>query len=236
MTAAVDSVEASDHRTLVGAQRRERTRMRLIESAMLVFAERGPDGSVIEEVIATAGVSRGTFYNYFDSNDALFGAVAEEVGNQMLLIVDPVVLLESDPAARVATGVRLMMRIARAHPRLAAFMVRVGPPVVGTRSLVTGSLLRDLRQGIAADRFRGVSARLAFDLVAGPVLAGFHTILTTRVPATYAEDMAQAVLRSLGVPPATARRLARLPLADPAVDSQSLLVRAEARAARIGLG
>lgn len=231
MTSVVDASEARDHRTLVGAQRRERTRMRLVESAMLVFAERGTDGSVIEEVIATAGVSRGTFYNYFDSNEALFAAVAEEVGNQMLLLVDPVVLRQPDPAARVATGVRLMLRIARAHPHLAAFMARVGPPAVSARSLVTGSLLRDLRRGIAAGRFPAMDAGLAFDLVTGPVLAGFHRMLTTRVPATYAEDMAQAVLRSLGVPPATARKLARLPLARPKIDSQSLLVRAEARAA-----
>jgi AcrR family transcriptional regulator len=61
---------------------------------------------VIDEVITTAGVSRGTFYTYFNSNEGLLCAVAEEVGNQIPQIVDPVVRKCDDPAARVACGVR----------------------------------------------------------------------------------------------------------------------------------
>lgn len=233
MPAASRRPPAPDHRSRVGADRRERTRMRLIESAMLVFAQRGAEGSVIDEVIATAGMARGTFYNYFRGNEDLLAAVAEEVGNQMLLIVDPVVRLQPDPAARVATGVRLILTVARAHPHLAAFMVRVGPPAVSVQSLATDYLPRDVSEGMASGRFARAHPRLAFDLVTGPVLAAFHTLVTTKVPASYPQDLAQAVLMSLGVPRATARKLANLPLGDLAVSPDSLLVRAEARAARV---
>jgi AcrR family transcriptional regulator len=227
---------ADDHRTRVAAQRRERTRRTLLESAMLVFAERGPDASVIDEVIHTAGVSRGTFYNYFRSDDALLAAVAEEVGNQIVAIVDPVVRDLPDPGARVASGVRLVLAIARAHPRLAAFLARVGPPAVGAQSRATASLTRDLADGIGSGRFADVDARLAVDLVIGPVLAGFHTIVTRRVPAGYVDAMARSVLQALGVPRATARRLATLPLDVPSPPADSLLVRAEARAAQVRRG
>jgi len=67
----------SDHRPRVAAERRARMRRKLVESALLVFAGKGVDASVIEDVIVAAGVSRGTFYNYFRTNAELLAAVNE---------------------------------------------------------------------------------------------------------------------------------------------------------------
>ena len=233
MSQAITLMKIEDHRTRVGAHRREKMRTRLIESALLVFAQRGVEGSVIEEVIATAEVSRGTFYYYFRTNEELLTAVAEEVGNQMLQIVDPVVREHTDPAIRVACGVRLSLMVARAHPHLAAFIGRVGPPALGSQSLATEYLPRDLAAGMAAGRFSEMHPRVAFDLVTGPVLAGFHTLLNEYVPATYPQEMAQAVLQSLGVAKATARKLAWMPLKELALPQDSLLVRAQTRASQL---
>ncbi len=208
-------------------------RARLIESAMLVFARRGVEGTVIDEVITTAGVSRGTFYHYFSTNEELLAAVAAEVGNQMLQIIDPVVRAHTDPVVRVACGVRLSLMVAQAHPHLAAFMVRVGPPALGAHSVATEVLPRDIAAGIESGRFAAMHPRLAFDLVTGPVLAGFHTLLTARVPASYPQDMAQAVLLSLGVAKAAATKAAHLPLDAIDLPADSLLVRAQARAAQV---
>ena len=205
-------------------------RARLIESAMLVFARRGAEGTVIDEVITTAEVSRGSFYHYFRTNEELLAAVAAEVGNQMLEIVDPVVPYHTDPVVRVACGVRLSLMVAQAHPHLAAFMVRVGPSALGANSLATEVLPRDIAAGIASGRFAAMHPRLAFDLVTGPVLAGFHTLLTARVPDSYPQDMAQAVLRSLGVAKAAAAKAAHILLDDIDLPADSLLVRAQARA------
>jgi AcrR family transcriptional regulator len=230
-TRAVEKPE--DHRTRVGADRREKMRMRLIESAMLVFARRGAEGSVIDEVINTAEVSRGTFYNYFSTNEELLCAVAEEVGNQLLQIVDPVVRTIDDPAGRVACGIRLSLMVAQAYPHLAAFLGRVGPPALGAQSLATEYLPRDLKVGMDSGRFAMMHPRLGFDLITGPILAAFHTILTVKVPASYPQDMAEAVLLSLGVAKAAAHRLANLPLGPPVLSPDSLLARAEVRAARV---
>ena len=70
----LESPVATDHRPRVAAERRARMRRKLVESALLVFAEKGVDASVIEDVIAAAGVSRGTFYNYFCTNGELLAA------------------------------------------------------------------------------------------------------------------------------------------------------------------
>ena len=223
----------ANHRTRVGADRREKMRKRLIESALLVFARVGVDGTVIDEVISTAKVSRGTFYNYFRTNEELLTAVAEEVGNQMLEVVDPVVREHTDPAVRVACGVRLTLMMARRYPQLAAFLGRVGPPAVGSHSLATEYLPRDLSAGMATGRFSQIHPRLAFDLVSGPILAAFHTLLTQPMPDTYPQQMAQAVLQSLGVAKTTARKLASLPLENIELGKDSLLARAQSRAAQL---
>ena len=220
-----------DHRTRVAADRREKMRARLIESAMLVFARRGAEGSVIDEVITTAEVSRGTFYHYFRTNEELLSAVAAEVGNQLLQIVDPVIRELPDPAARVACGIRLALMVARAHPCLAGFMARVGPPALGAQSLATVYLPRDIEAGIASGRFAPLPPRLAFDLITGPVLAAFHTLQTETVPDDYPQQMAQAVLLALGVPKAAAAKAVALPLPPLQLPQDALLVRAQARAA-----
>ena len=60
-----------DHRQRVAAERRERMRSRLLASAMKLIAEKGPAATSIDDVISAAEVSRGTFYKYFPSPDAL---------------------------------------------------------------------------------------------------------------------------------------------------------------------
>lgn len=219
-----------DHRVRVAADRREKMRARLIESAMLVFARQGLEGSVIDEVITTAEVSRGTFYHYFRTNEELLAAVAEEVGNQLLQVVDPVIREMPDPALRVACGIRLALRVAHAHPHLAGFMVRVGPPAFGAQSLATVYLPRDIEAGIASGRFAAMPPRLAFDLITGPVLAAFHTLCTDAWPRDYPERLAQAVLMSLGVPKAAAAKASAVPLPPLQLPANALLVRAQARA------
>lgn len=40
--------------------------------------------SVIDDVIAEAGVSRGTFYNYFRTNTELMAAVGETLADELV--------------------------------------------------------------------------------------------------------------------------------------------------------
>ena len=161
---------------------------------MVVFARDGLGGSVIDAVIATAGVSRGTFYNYFRSDDEVFRAVATEAGDQLLAVVEPLVLRIDDPAERVARGVRLVLAVAARHPLLAAFLARVGPAALGPESRAMANISRDLREGLARGRFVVDDPRLGFDLVTGPVLAAFHTLIGGEAGPGFAEAMAAAIL------------------------------------------
>ena len=60
------------------ARRRAETRARLLEAARATFARQGIDATRINEITDEADVGFGSFYNYFESKDAIVAAVVEE--------------------------------------------------------------------------------------------------------------------------------------------------------------
>jgi AcrR family transcriptional regulator len=57
--------------------KRERTRARLVEAAAQVIAEKGFEGSSLEQIARRAGMTRGAIYGNFRNRDELFLAVVE---------------------------------------------------------------------------------------------------------------------------------------------------------------
>jgi AcrR family transcriptional regulator len=55
-----------------------RTRSKLLGEARKIIAEKGDDGLRIEEVVARAGVAKGTFFSHFRDKDALFERIIGE--------------------------------------------------------------------------------------------------------------------------------------------------------------
>src|SRR5205823_5618277 len=76
---AYDSAAAASSRSPKGA----RTRARLVEAAKEVFAEQGLPDARIADIAERAGVSYGSFYHYFDSKEALFREIADELDDRL---------------------------------------------------------------------------------------------------------------------------------------------------------
>jgi len=55
------------------------TREHLIETAQVLFGERGYGGTALEEVVARAGLTRGAVYHHFEDKRGLFRAVVDRV-------------------------------------------------------------------------------------------------------------------------------------------------------------
>ena len=53
------------------------TRESLIHAAAHLFHERGYNATSVQDIVSAAGVPKGTFYNYFDSKEALAIAVSD---------------------------------------------------------------------------------------------------------------------------------------------------------------
>ncbi|HKI13685.1 MAG TPA: TetR/AcrR family transcriptional regulator [Roseiarcus sp.] len=220
---------AIDHRPRVAAERRARMRSKLVESALLVFAEKGVDASVIEDVIAAAGVSRGTFYNYFRTNAELLVAAIQALGNEVVDLVESRVKAFPSPAARLLTGLRLYMDTARRYPLFARFIARVGPQAIGPDALVYKYIPIHIAEGIAAGEFVDANVGVALDMVVGAGLIAVARISAGRADDVYLSAMLLAVARSLGLDPVRAETLLSEPVAPLNLSADSLLVRSDAR-------
>ncbi len=218
--------DTSNHRTRVAAARRARTRAKLLESALMVFAQKGP-GAVIEDVIAHAGVARGSFYNYFRTNEDLLAAVANEINDELLRAIDPVVLRCDDPAERIACGTRLLLHAVRRFPLYGSFMARLPFPAANDSLLGTRFLARDVEQGLAAHRFGDIGQRAGADMLAGLVLSAAYATARAPLDPDYPDASARAMLRALGVDEAEAVRLTALALPGFDLPDESLLRRTE---------
>ncbi|WGS55179.1 TetR/AcrR family transcriptional regulator (plasmid) [Paraburkholderia sp. D15] len=208
-------LEASEnYQTRVGALRREKTRNRLIESALIVFAQKGPDAPIIDDFIAAAGVARGTFYNYFRTTGELLSAVAGESSDEVLGVIDPLVRQIDDPAQRVVVGSRLYMQMATRYPLWGAFITRVGTKRGSRGRLLDEYLTRDLQLAIDGERFSDVDVLVARDIALGAIRYGIETLLSTSAPLDYMEQSMYAMLRAFGVDPVEAKTLAYAPIAE----------------------
>ena len=205
-------LQALDHRQRVGAERRERMRSRLLASALELVARHGPAATSIDDVISAAQVSRGTFYKYFESPDSLVRELATEVVNELIRMAEPVVLGYTDPAERVATGLRVVTRLALTHPVVAGFIVRLGWPDVQGHQLLLDFVRRDIAEGLRQRRFAPMPIALALNIVSSTVLGAIHSMLQPGCERDFAEQAAASALRALGVPAKEAQRIASLKL------------------------
>lgn len=217
---------AENHRSRVAAEKRERMHTRLVESALNVFAAKGADSAVIEDVIAAAGVSRGTFYNYFKTNEELLVAVFHAVGDEVFSLVESVVLARKDPAERLACALRMVLYTAKKYGHLARFLSKVGLASVMNGSLAMEYMPRDLVAGIEAGRFAVPNPQIGIDLIVGTSQAAIVTLSSNpMVPETYPDDVVHHILLGLGASKALARRLSSTPIEVPEMSEVSLLVR-----------
>jgi len=67
-------------RTRTGQARRARTRANILSTAFALFDERGVDQVTVEDVRESAGLARGSFYNYFLTYEHMLKELAAQIG------------------------------------------------------------------------------------------------------------------------------------------------------------
>lgn len=186
---------AVDHRTRVGQERSNRTRLKILEAAMRVFADKGPDAPVIQDFITAADMSRGTFYNYFSSIDELLIATSKQLEDDLIISIQAEI--ESMPSAveRMTFGMLLWLEKAAADPIWCAFVNRVSHHSMMVETQVT----HDLREGIISGEFNCPNINAGYDLVVGTLRQTMSRMLSDKVPVNYPKQVVQTVLQGLGV-------------------------------------
>lgn len=106
------------------------TRGQLIEVATGLFAEHGYEGTSVEAVQASSGVSRGSLYHHFPGKESLFLAVLEEVGARIGRQGEEAARDAADPVALLRIGGQLWIRNA-GDPVVRQIMLIDAPAVLG---------------------------------------------------------------------------------------------------------
>ncbi|WP_137723026.1 TetR/AcrR family transcriptional regulator [Prescottella subtropica] len=85
------------------AERKQRTRDRLLDAGRRLFTEQGYDTTTIDDIAAAAYVSRGTFFNYFDGKDAVLAALHQVHMTKLPGIVDDLLARPLTTAQRITS-------------------------------------------------------------------------------------------------------------------------------------
>lgn len=218
-----------DHRTRVGIARRRKMRMRLFEAALTVCDEKGLENAVIEDVITAAGVSRGSFYNYFQTMDELLAALGTELGNELVDTVENAVEDYPDPVQRLASGLRVFLHAVLSRPRVARLLWRAGFNAVNPTHLVYAYLPRHIEEGMRQGRIVAGDVATALEISAGIALTTIYASSTREVAEDYPEQMVRHILLALGVRKRDIARLLKCPLPAIELPAQSLLDGVSAR-------
>ena len=197
-------------------RRKARTRRALIEAAVRLIAEGRGDRASIAEITEEADIGFGSFYNHFDSKEQLFQTAAEEVMERWGQMIDRASASVSDPAEVFAVGLRISGRLGWTHPDIAGFLTGTGLDALDIPVGLAPRALRDIQAGQTADRFTIPDAEIALSAVAGGLLGLLRMCQRhpERITEASVDQLAEAVLRLLGVPAHEAARLAALPLPD----------------------
>ncbi len=188
-----------DHRPRVGRERSARTETRILEAALRVFADMGPDAPKIDDFVQAAGISRGTFYNHFESVEELLEATSEWTTREVIEAIETALEGIEGPALRFGIGLRLFFAKAQADPVWCRFVSGVWK--LGGIELPARDLVEGWRQGV----FRAPSASAARDLLFGGLREALLRMGSQRTPPEYGDQMTELCLQALG---ADSRRIA----------------------------
>jgi AcrR family transcriptional regulator len=142
---------------------RER-RSEILRAARKVFEERGFLETRVADIVAAAGVAQGTFYSYFNSKEAVFAEVAQQVVETMMEGLHTDFVPDLDPVERIR---RAMVRFVEGF-RPNAVMIGLIEQV-GTFTPEMRGLRLALRQSFVDRSARGIR-RMQADGIADPNL------------------------------------------------------------------
>jgi AcrR family transcriptional regulator len=210
-----------------GARRKEETRIRLLDAALRLMAEKGMDSVSITDITEAADVGFGSFYNHFESKEGIFTALVEWVFEEFADTLDRLANGLSDPAEVVAVSVRHTLMRARREPVWGQLLIREGFTVRALSWGLGQRLLRDSERGISAKRFVVPDHFMCIVSVTGIIFAAiaaelhFPAAVTPEIQRhkasglgeqNFAERAATVVLQALGLKRAEAESIAQLPL------------------------
>jgi AcrR family transcriptional regulator len=146
--------------TRAGRMPRAARRAQLLRVADALFAERGYEATSMDDVAASAQISKPVLYDHFGSKEGLFAACVEQVGDELTERIDRVAAGADGPQGTLLATTRAYFAYAREQGNVLAVLLDAGPPpaavileqVLRIRRRQTELTVRLLRDSLATER------------------------------------------------------------------------------------
>ena len=149
----------------------ERTRERLVEAAKEIFEEHGFLNARVDDIVARAEQSHGSFYYYFNSKEDVFRAIAAALDERLFAPLDDVILAESALARgeRIREATRRYLESYRREARMMELIEHVSRYDAEVNALRLARHKRDTER--VAESIRQQQLRGAADPNLDPMIA-----------------------------------------------------------------
>ena len=191
--------------------RAERTRGAMIAAGLRLFSERAVDAVSIDEIVQTAEVAKGSFYNHFADREALVRAISKEIRALIEGGIDRANAGVDDPARRVSRACCTYLRFALDDRERAGVLVRVHGGHTSPKAPLNRGLVDDISRGLSSGRFRVATLESGVLFVLGVTQMALIRIVeepSTTLAVNLAQQMCAMLLSGLRVPDAEADMIA----------------------------
>ncbi|MDB5970001.1 MAG: TetR family transcriptional regulator [Hydrocarboniphaga sp.] len=138
------------------------------------------DAVAINEITEAADVGFGSFYNHFDTREALYAAIVDVEFEKFGDALDRLVRDIEDPAEVIAISIRHTLLNAQQNPLWGRLLIREGlTPDLVSRGLGV-RLMRDITRGVASGRFKAPDPIMSFIAISGGILVAISAEIQMR--------------------------------------------------------
>ena len=196
-------------RAAAAENRKAQTRERLLDAAILVIGEKGFDASSVEDFVAAAKVSRGTFYNYFPTMEDLLRAVRRKLTDALMAVLDAHLPSSIPASSRLATRLHSHFALVSHDPAWGWVVMRLDATRLGRTPAMEESFDRMYREGVAAGEFRPADPLAVRSLTFGTSRMVQRDILLGLATPEHKERVVALLLVTFGLTPEDAERISR---------------------------
>lgn len=192
-------------------RRRARTRSALLAAGQHLFARHPLESVSIDDIAAAADIAKGSFYNYFNDKEGLASAIIERVQADCEHHIGLANADIADPAQRMARAMAVVVIYAHDHPDCVQAMLALSERRRDIEAPLNEGLTRDIREGLEGGQFAGVSVQSGVLVAQGLISVAVDFLQAGKgngAAIAVVREMGAALLRALGVDPATAPEIA----------------------------
>jgi AcrR family transcriptional regulator len=195
--------EDLERRSVRARAQRGKRREAILSAASMLFGRQGYHATSVADLIAAAGISRGTFYLYFDNKDSIFLELMERFIQRIIAVLEVVDPQGENPTFKIYENVRRVVDVVFDNQDLTVMVLRedlgLKPEVDEKlkrfygflREMVQGALENGTRVGL----IRKVNAPIVATALIGAIKEVFlHHLVIAPDRAPPRESVAESLL------------------------------------------